>query len=170
MTLFFYKCKKYIFHLYIITVKGNKEKQKIQGIVCGCLSKNIYVPTERGGINMSKLVIIEAGNRKGVMGAIGTDGTVYELPGMKDRILKKKREMFEKRYQSYFDKIEEFENKLEEKFTRMMLESPFHDNFITELELLIPYSCEEEKRFISDYISLVTPEANKNAEKKWNGY
>ena len=87
-----------------------------------------------------------------------------ETLNLRDRILLKKKEIFIERYTPYFNQIEEFEKGLEAKFVKMMEENLFHDKFTTELELAIPFSCEEEKAFIGEYLSLITPEGIKNAE------
>ena len=115
---------------------------------------------------MKRLVVLEIGERKGVMGALGTDGAVHSLPTLKERLMKEKKELLQRRYDKFFEIIDKFENSLESKFAAKMKEFPFQELFREQLALDIPYSCEKEKQFIMDYINKVLPAGISNAEKQ----
>ena len=128
--------------------------------------QNIYDPTERGGIKMTKLVVLEVGNRREIMDAIGTDGCIYQMPTIRERLLEEKRNFLEERYLKYFDVIGNFEDSLEGKFEKKMKENPFRDSFCESLEITVPFMNDKEKEFINEYIDMIIPAGKQNAAKK----
>ena len=115
---------------------------------------------------MKRIVVLEVGQRRPVMGALGTDGAVQELPSLKEKLMKEKKELLRTRYDHIFEEIDEFENTLEERFSSKIAEYPFQEIFREQLGIDIPYGCEKEKKFILDYIETITPTSMSNASKQ----
>lgn len=101
---------------------------------------------------------------------IDEDGEIYReyiqpKENIRDRLMKKKRNLFEEKYSSIFDKIGEFENSIETTFEKWMKEDLFRSTFITENEIFIPFESEDEKKFIMQYIAKISPAGVEHARE-----